>query len=368
MHKPHRPRTAWPSNRRARAPAFTLVELLIVIGIIAVLISILVPVLGKARVQTRRVMCMANQRSLAQAVQTFATEHHGFGQLIAYDEWRRLYRYLPGRFDYEHRANSSDAAVGSGGVGWRPLTPWPIAYADYIGAPGLRSEELFLSRVDYAKIQGPRDMNRVKEVQEAVRAKRKVDVLQCPADRELVGFVRAAYGSDAAISYSINLDLFGEGPADSFDTNLPDGSESHLVRRIWRNGGMHGFPLGGRLERVDDPAGVLMFVDGGGIESRQGQEAGPFPRVLEFASAFGPRFSSFNAGARPVGFPRHRHSPNGGLVGVHVDGHADYLRPVKWRMSNGERIPIHYAPNPRVSPYALGPIKDMEVERVTQRR
>ena len=347
-------------QRTPRAAGFTLVELLIVLAIIAVLIAILAPALGKAREQARRAVCMGNQRSLAQAVQMFATEHQGFGQLIAYDEGRRLYRYLPGRFDYEHRSNSTDATRGSGGASLRPLSPWPIAYADYIGVPGLRSEELFLSRVDYAKIPDTHTLDGVQAIQKALQAKRKVDVLQCPADRELVGYVWGAYGSYAAISYSINMDLFSEGATIGHEVDL-----TFRARSVWRNGGLNGYPLGGRLERVVDPAGVLMFVDGGGIEDRQSAAGhGPFPRMLEFYSWGGPRFSDF-AGAtiNPVGIPRHRHSPKGGLVGVHVDGHAEYLRPVQWRMSRGEQIPTHYAPNPRISPYALGPIKDVATQR-----
>src|SRR5205823_2329763 len=75
---PRPPGESAMGKQRRPSDGFTLVELLVVVAIIAILIGVLLPVLGRAREHARRIQCANNLRQLAAAFVTYGNMNHGW--------------------------------------------------------------------------------------------------------------------------------------------------------------------------------------------------------------------------------------------------------------------------------------------------
>src|SRR5205807_9353962 len=126
-------------KKTRRHGAFTLVELLVVIGIIAVLIGILLPALNLAREQARQTQCAANLRSVGQGMAMY---------VASYQSFPASYIYYGMQLNYATNTETPDQAV-NGYYHWS---------AFIFGDQNLRRPGIFQNPSAWAMFQCP-DIN-----------------------------------------------------------------------------------------------------------------------------------------------------------------------------------------------------------------
>jgi prepilin-type N-terminal cleavage/methylation domain-containing protein len=126
-----------PVNNQRNSPrGFTLIEVLVVIGIIGVLIAILVPSLSTARNQSRSALCQTNLRTLGQGWGMYADESQ---DIMVPARWPR---HTAGGF-----ANEANWYSVSTGLKYRPR--WPVLMQKYVGVPALMKPLTYRDRQNY---------------------------------------------------------------------------------------------------------------------------------------------------------------------------------------------------------------------------
>ncbi|MHB1158485.1 MAG: prepilin-type N-terminal cleavage/methylation domain-containing protein, partial [Phycisphaerales bacterium] len=112
-----------PPKGGEKKHGFTLVELLVVVSIIALLMAILLPALGKARETARMVVCLSQQRQLGLATRMYIGDNAG---------------WYPAVYELPHALLSPNAP--DQGTGQDSGFIWCEAIFDYVAGPGKYSQ------------------------------------------------------------------------------------------------------------------------------------------------------------------------------------------------------------------------------------
>lgn len=100
-----------PSINSVPKRAFTLIELLVVVAIIAILAGMLLPALGQAKKQARRIRCVSNFRQLGIAMTMYRDDHER-----KFPDRRDLKSVLPGGYRPWSNWPNSDPRTGWAGI------------------------------------------------------------------------------------------------------------------------------------------------------------------------------------------------------------------------------------------------------------
>lgn len=276
-----------PSDRRRTA--FTLVELLVVIGIIAVLIGILLPALNAARRQAISTQCLAVQRQIASAAAIHLTQHRGYYPVAGYfsgidhadpvtlkDTSRQKYTYV-----FVDDINGTQWAKYA-------VVPWQAALAVNMGKP---QAVLGRNNTDYIADQiGIRDYQKFFLC--PAQTSRAID-----APDGVIYMTRTVYWT-VQQSYTINEAIFG-------------------VHDTYGR-------LRGQASRIKNPTQTIMLMDGNPAEHYTNLPGAWITLVnktskppITLADALLPT----NKAGSPASFDRFRHKGKTNIL--FIDGHSE---------------------------------------------
>ena len=295
---------------RSHKYAFTLIELLVVVAIIALLISILLPTLSRAKEQARIAKCLSNLRSIAQASNSYVMDK---GDAVFC--WP--YGYDDDTLDSEAYGLITEFIWG-GDVPSARRAEWddtqgmnPVNAADvYVYPPDRRPMNKYLdpelSWSNPLRVRGNRERYRI--------ATQMPDYFKCPSDK----------------SASVPMAGSTDPP---YDADTPYQTwyfwgNSYPINWYW--GYFYAYALGGSI--IDFIAGTRQprYKPGKGrelLQSKQSQGA------AEFILFYENQFNFAMEGARPRGFSntseqranyRGWHQQENYHAAAFFDGHADY--------------------------------------------
>ena len=205
--------------RRGRRRAFTLIELLVVIAIIALLVSILLPSLNKAKELAKGTLCATNLKSLGLSFQMYASDYDG-----------RLPWYYSCYNDGRYYTN----LLVDGGYAPGDESDWYNWYYGYIrtGIWHCPSAELLLSSGGYGVSFSPHGYHSMFpwHTSQSNYPGQVLDELKRPSELWLIGDVEASPASGIWAGYTVMYVTCPECPSEAWETSTGQAAARHTEK------------------------------------------------------------------------------------------------------------------------------------------